>query len=189
MKPILDDLTLIDKILLGDQVAVRILIDRHKNYAYTIAFRILGIAEEAEEAAQDAFIKAIRSLNTFQRNGKFTTWFYRIVFNTAVSRKRKKTAETVEINDSNEFLAGNTENENSLIRDEKARYLNLAIHRLKEEDKTIITLYYLKELTMDEVSEITSIPVNTLKVKLFRSRKRLAVILKDLLKEEVNLML
>jgi RNA polymerase sigma-70 factor (ECF subfamily) len=189
VKPTLDDFTLIDKMLLRAQVAFRILFARHNNYAYTIAFRILGVAEEAEEAAQDALIKAIRSLKSFKRKGKFTTWLYRIVFNTAVGRKRKKTEEMVEINDVNELKMERSQNEHSLLKEEKSRYLNLAISRLKEEDNTIITLYYLKELSMEEVSEITDIPVNTLKVKLFRSRKRLAKILKELLKEEVNLML
>jgi RNA polymerase sigma-70 factor, ECF subfamily len=185
----MSDLELIEKILLGDQVAMRVLIDRHKTYAYTIAVRIIGIPEEAEEAAQDAFIKAFKSLSKFKQTSKFTTWFYRIVFNTAVSIKRKKRLITEEINNLNEFNHGISENGHTLYKEEKNRYLNLALQRLKKEDNTIITLFYLQELSLEEMSVIIDIPANTLKVKLHRARKRLATVLRDLLKEEVNLIL
>ena len=183
----LSDSELIGKILSGDQVAMRILIDRHRNYAFTIALRVLGSREEAEEVAQDSFIKAMRSLSKFKNDSKFTTWFYRIVFNTAVSRKRKKKLSTEEITDHNISLG--VENHHSLYSNEQSKYLNMALSRLREEDNLVLTFYYLKELSMEEISEITGHSPNTLKVKLHRARKRLAEVLRDLLKEEVNLLL
>ena len=185
----MSDLELIDKVLLGDQIAMRVLIDRHKTYAYTIAVRIIGIPEEAEEVAQDAFIKAFKSLSNFKKTSKFTTWFYRIVFNTAVSVKRKKRLITEDINELNDYKHGISENNHSLYKEEKSRYLKLALQSLKNEDNTIISLFYLQELSLEEMSEIIGLPTNTLKVKLHRARKRLATVLKDLLQEEVNLIL
>src|SRR5436190_11241235 len=83
------DLHLIDRILAGDQQAFADLVDKHKRYALTIAFKILQHKPEAEEAAQDAFIKAYHHLAGFNRQSKFSTWLYRIVFNTAITYKRK----------------------------------------------------------------------------------------------------
>jgi len=183
----MSDSDLIEKILSGDQVAVRVLIDRHKNYAFTIAYRVVGSREEAEEVAQDAFVKALRSLNKFKGGARFTTWFYRIVFNTAVSLKRKKKLPTEEITDFKEY--NSVANHHQLYDEEKSKYLNIALSRLKDEDSLVLTFYYLKELNMEEISAITGFSSNTLKVKIHRARKRLAVVLRDILKEEVNLLI
>jgi DNA-directed RNA polymerase specialized sigma24 family protein len=78
------DIALIKRILQGDATAQRELVRRHKDYAFTVAYRILNQREDAEEAAQDAFLKAFVALKDFQQTAKFTTWFYRIVFNSAL---------------------------------------------------------------------------------------------------------
>src|SRR6187431_3561703 len=83
---------LLDRILAGDQQVYADLVDKHKSYAYTIALKILQNRPEAEEAAQDAFIKAYHHLSSFNRQSKFSTWLYRITFNTAISYKRKRKA-------------------------------------------------------------------------------------------------
>ena len=84
------DLQLLEAIQQGDDSAYEELINRHKNYAYTIALRILGNREEAEEVAHDAFIKVFASLDQFKKQSKFTTWLFRIVHNLSVSQKRKR---------------------------------------------------------------------------------------------------
>src|SRR5690349_1965238 len=84
------DLLIIDRILAGEQQLYATLVERHKRFAFTIALRILENRPEAEEAAQDAFIKAFHHLAGFNRQAKFSTWLYRIAFNTAVSYKRKR---------------------------------------------------------------------------------------------------
>jgi len=81
------DLQLLEAIQQGDDSAYEELINRHKNYAYTIALRILGNREEAEEVAHDAFIKVFASLDQFKKQSKFTTWLFRIVHNLSVSEK------------------------------------------------------------------------------------------------------
>ena len=90
--------SLIDRILAGEQQLYAELVNRYKSYAFTIALKILENKPEAEEAAQDAFIKAFHHLANFNRESKFSTWLYRIAFNTAVSykRKRKGTFQSIE---------------------------------------------------------------------------------------------
>ena len=80
---------LLDRVRTGDKMAYRDLVDHYKSYAYTIAMKVLNQRAEAEEAAQDAFIKAYQNIATFKGEAKFSSWLYRIVFNTAISYKRK----------------------------------------------------------------------------------------------------
>lgn len=177
------DLDIIHEVLEGDTSNYGLLVDRYKDYAFTIAIRVMNNAEDAEEVAQDAFIKAFRSLSKFNQEAKFTTWLYRIVFNTAVSYKRKQKRDIV---DSVEELpsSGFTTNVESLESADQKRFIALAIEQLLPIDATIITLYYLKELSLDEIMEITELTMSTLKVRLFRARKRLAKELKLILKNE-----
>src|SRR5690349_10168860 len=93
------DLPYIDRILAGEQKAYAELIDRHKRYAYTLAYKILQNRPEAEEVAQDSFIKAYQNLAAFNRQAKFSTWLYRIVFNTSISYKRKNNRSFKSIED------------------------------------------------------------------------------------------
>ena len=92
------DLPTIERIIKGEAAAFRELVERHKDYAFTVSLRILNNREEAEEAAQDAFVRAYNALATFNREAKFSTWLYRIVVNCAltVQQKRKMKTENLE---------------------------------------------------------------------------------------------
>ncbi|MFM7853064.1 MAG: sigma-70 family RNA polymerase sigma factor, partial [Flammeovirgaceae bacterium] len=87
--PLPNEQELINGVRAGDKLAYRDLVDHYKAYAYTIAMKVLNQRAEAEEAAQDAFIKAYQNMGAFKGEAKFSTWLYRIVFNTAISYKRK----------------------------------------------------------------------------------------------------
>ena len=176
------EFVLIDRILAGNQHLYAELVNRYKSYAFTIALRILDNRPEAEEAAQDSFIKAFHHLKNFKRDSKFSTWLYRIVFNTSVSykRKRKVSFQSVE----NTVIEYNQEAEGMLERDDKKKYLDQAIQKLNEADKLAITLFYLKEFSLEEIAEITSMQANTIKVRIHRARQRLADELTLLLKKE-----
>jgi len=182
------DLELIDQYLGGDQSACRMLIDRHKTYAFTIAYRIIGNREDAQEIAQDAFVKALKSLVSFNRTSKFTTWFYRIVHNMSISHIRKANIRFDSIDNIPKEVesAGILEN---LNQQERKVYLEAALAELGPEDRSVLTLFYLKELSLDEMAEISSLETNTLKVRLFRARKRLGNILERILEKEVNSLL
>ena len=164
----------------------RSLINRHKNYAFTLSNRILNNKEEAEEATQDAFLKVFASIDSFNKEAKFTTWFYRIVMNEALGRKRKNKiyTEDIENNLSAEYVNQNIQN--NLFHTEQKKYIQLAMNALSEDDVKMITLFYLKEFSLEEIAEIVGITAETAKVKLHRARKRMAEEMKKLLKNEVK---
>jgi len=181
----LDDNTLIEQTLEGNEKAFEELVDRYKSYIFTVSYRILGRYEEAEETAQDTFVKAYRSLKGFNHQAKFSTWLYRIAVNTAISKRRKNKFYTEDIDDHKNFNA-HSSNKDSLKHGEQSKYVQQALQLLKEDDVTVITLFYLEELRLEEISEITGWEVNGVKVKLFRARKRLAEKMRLILKDEVH---
>ncbi|MFN3849209.1 MAG: RNA polymerase sigma factor [Spirosomataceae bacterium] len=182
------DLILLNRIRKGDKSAYAVLINRHKSYAFTIAFRILNIREDAEEVAQDAFIQVFNGLDSFNADSKFTTWFYRIVFNAALMYKRKKRILSSDFEDSREALQVDSFSDSSgeLLQNERQIAIKACLEKLSSDDVTIITLFYLKELTLDEVASIIEISAETAKVKLHRARKRLMEEMKKQLKDEVK---
>jgi len=182
------DLILLNRIRKGDKSAYAALINRHKSYAFTIAFRILNIREDAEEVAQDAFIQVFNGLDSFNADSKFTTWFYRIVFNAALMYKRKKRILASDFEDSREVLQVDSLSDSSgeLLQNERQIAIKACLEKLSSDDVTIITLFYLKELTLDEIASIIEISAETAKVKLHRARKRLMEEMKKQLKDEVK---
>ena len=176
------EFVLIDRILAGNQHLYAELVNRYKSYAFTIAFKVVENRPEAEEVAQDSFVKAFHHLINFKRDSKFSTWLYRIVFNTSVSykRKRKDTYQSIE----NTVIEYRQEAEGMLERSDKKKYINAALQKLNEADKLAITLFYLKEFSLEEIADITGMQANTVKVRLHRARQRLADELTVLLKKE-----
>jgi RNA polymerase sigma factor (sigma-70 family) len=173
---------LIDRILSGESSLYAELVNRYKSYVFTIAAKILPVRAEAEEAAQDAFIKAFNGLKGFHRDSKFSTWLYRIAFNTAVSYKRKQKFSVISIETS---LPGHShEQDNVLERSDKKKYLHLAMLKLNESDRTALTLFYLDEFSLEEIAIITGTQANTIKVRIHRARLRMAEELKNILNEE-----
>lgn len=183
------DTSIIQRILSGDKSGYRELANRHKDYAFTVAYKIVGTREDAEEVAQDAFMQAFNALATFNQEAKFTTWFYRIVFNAALMFKRKKNIEMDDISLSESAQKASTESSHSLQTNEQKKYIQLALNKLPPDDVTIITLFYLKEQSLEEIAQIIGISADTVKVKLCRARKRLAEEMKRILGNEVNTLL
>lgn len=178
----------IERILRGDSVAFRELVNRHKDYAFTLAFRILNSREDAEEAAQDAFVRAYNGLAAFNREAKFTTWLYRIVVNCALTVQQRRKMRTEDIDNALVVRGGNDASD-KLKQKEQKYYIQKALKLLSPDDVTMITLFYLKENSLEEIGEIVGIETNTVKVKLHRARKRLADAMQTLLKgEEKNLL-
>ena len=185
------DILLIERILRGETPAYRELVNRHKDYAFTIAYRILGSREDAEEAGQDAFVRAFKALPNFNREAKFTTWFYRIIMNAALTIQQKKKMHTEDLDNAHSevsILRGGDSTDN-MKRKEQQFYIQKALKQLQPDDVTMITLFYLKEQSLDEIAEIVGIEANTVKVKLHRARKRLADVMQDMLKGEAQSLL
>lgn len=180
------DIAIIERILHGDRTAYHELVKRHKDFAFTIAYRILNQREDAEEVAQDAFLRAFGALKEFQRTAKFTTWFYRIVFNSALEAKRKQKVIFDDIELEAEEISSTDDQWHSLQKQEQAAQIQKALTHLSTDDVTMITLFYLKEHSLEEIAQITDIKEETIKVKLHRARKRLAEMLHLRLGEETK---
>ncbi|HEY0653979.1 MAG TPA: sigma-70 family RNA polymerase sigma factor [Chryseosolibacter sp.] len=176
------DLQIIDRILAGEQSLYAGLVDRYKSYVYTIAYKILLNRPEAEEAAQDAFIKAFQNLTTFHRDAKFSTWLYRIAFNTAISYKRKHRHQFQSIETA--VIGHSGEGEGSLEKHDKKKFLAMAMEKLGEADRTALSLFYLQEFSLEEIADIMSMQANTIKVRIHRARQRVADELKVILQKE-----
>jgi RNA polymerase sigma factor (sigma-70 family) len=185
------DLLLIDRILRGETPAYRELVNRHKDYAFTIAYRILNSREDAEEAAQDAFVRAFNGLQNFNREAKFTTWFYRVVMNAAltIQQKKKLITEDIDTLHTNSHVLRWGDYADTMKRKEQQYYIKEALKLLSPDDVTMITLFYLKEQSLEEIADIVGIETNTVKVKLHRARKRLADVMQDMLKDETQSLL
>ncbi len=182
----LSDDVIIDQVINGHTSSYAILIERYKSYVYTVALNIVKLEEEAEEVAQDSFIKVFKNLKKFNRESKFSTWLYRITFNTALTARKRITKQTTEtLNDSiNPFTNQTDQTE----QDDQKKFIALAMSRLVEQDAMALTLFYLEELSLDEICKITDLSLSNLKVRLHRARKRFAKELQLLLrKEAVNL--
>ena len=190
MQSKLSDIELIEQTLAGDQSAYADLVKRHQRFVFTLALRFAKTREDAEEIAQDCFIKAYRSLNSFQRQSKFTTWLYSIVYTTAMSALRKKRVDTDSIDDENTFIQIENQTSgydvNNVENKSRSYYLNQAIAQLLPDDATIITLFYSGEQSLEEIGQTMGMEPNTIKVKLFRARQRLKEKLERNLKDEVK---
>src|SRR5665213_2788333 len=193
MQSKLSDIELIEQTLAGNQSAYTDLVRRHQRFVFTLAMRFAKGREDAEEIAQDCFIKAYRSLASFQRQSKFSTWLYSIVYTTAMTFLRKRRIGTDSIDDENTYIQ--LENQapwfdyNTAESKSRSYYLNQAIAALLPDDAAIITLFYMGEQSLEEIGDALGMEANTVKVKLFRARQRLKEKLERNLKHEVKEML
>ena len=185
------DLALITSVLAGQTADYAVLVKRHQRFVFTLAMRFAKNREDAEEIAQDCFIKAYRALGTFKQTSKFTTWLYTITYTTAMTSLRKKRLDTTSINDDEYVLqianSGTNFDANNIVEKKSTyAYLNQAIDMLLPDDAAIITLFYKGEQSLEEIAIALNMEANTIKVKLHRARQRLKDKLQYLLKDEVK---
>lgn len=170
------DIYYIEQVLKGNADVFAYIVDYHKDKAFNLAFRISGNREDAEEIAQDSFLKTYRSLSTFKMKSSFSTWLYRIVYNTAISHIRLRKVSVLSLEDfpadACDFLAGNSSEEEA-EREYRSSLLNFAMLKITEDERGLISLYYYEELGIDEIAGITGLPKSTVKVKLFRARQKM----------------
>ncbi len=183
-----NDQHLITKILEGDTNAFAVLVDRYKDLVFTLALRMLKNREEAEEVSQDTFIKTYKSLNKFKGDSKFSTWIYKIAYNTSLDRikKHKRSHQTVTIDEFTEHQVKTLDNAlDQMEQQERKQAIQDCLQLLPSEDSFLLTLFYFEELSLDEISKAVGLTANNVKVKLFRSRKKLTSILKERLEPEM----
>ncbi len=177
--------TYISEVKSGNTASFTPLVEGYKDMVYSICIKITSDAELAEEVAQDTFVKAYQGLAKFKGKSKFSTWLYQIAYFTAINAIRKKGLVRNDLKDANNIEADENSLDN-LESKEKTEMINKALEQLKPEDRGLITLYYLEELTIDEVSKIARLSISNVKVKIHRARKKLYGILNQLPQEELN---
>jgi len=187
------DAALINAFLAGDKKAFDQLVIRHKDRVFTVCYWFLGDYAEASDNAQETFIKAFRSLKRFRFESSFSTWIYRIAVNTCKNRLKssqyKKKKKTLSLHDP---LGGRESTMLMEIADDcpspmneledKQRRMRIygAIDTLPPEQKSVVVLRDIQGLSYDEIADITSIGMGTVKSRLARARQTL----RDLLRNE-----
>ena len=183
-----DDQYYIIKITQGDVNSFAVLVDRYKDLVYTLAFRMLKSREEAEEVSQDVFLKVFKSLAKFKGESKFSSWIYRITYNTCLDkiRKQKRKPIVVTIDEFTEHHVNTIDNAlDKLVEKEHKQLIQDCLQLLPSDVGFLLTLYYFEEQSIEEISKIIGISNANVKVKLFRSRKKLASILRERLEPEI----
>lgn len=183
----MDEKQQIRKVLKGDTSAFTYFVETYQNMAVTIAYRICENRQDAEDIVQNAFVKAYHNLHSFRADSKFSTWFYRIVYNTALSHINTTVFNTefvdykqMEVYD----LYSGWDTLSQIQEKERKKIIEKAMDRLPKEDSLLLSLYYLEENSVKDISLITGLTESNIKVKLHRSRKKLADILSLLMEYE-----
>ncbi|MFA8433017.1 MAG: RNA polymerase sigma factor [Marinifilaceae bacterium] len=182
------DIYYINRVRNGDPSAYAYLVDKHKTMAFNVALQLMGNREDAEEVAQDAFLKAYQNLNSFKGEAKFSTWIYRIIYNSAISRLRKKKIPVSSIDEEGGRVVNIKDTKlelQELKQEEQKQFLQQALENMEREDKLLLTLFYLDENSVDEVAKIMGLTPSNVKVKLYRARKKLYQKLRNLLQGEI----
>lgn len=183
-----DDQYYISKILDGETKAFAVLVDRYKDLVFTLAVRMLKNREEAEEVSQDTFFKVFKSLGKFKGDSKFSTWIYRITYNGCLDRlkKHKQEYNCIPLDDYTERQLMTLDHAvDAMEVQEQEQAIKECLLLLPKEDSFLLTLYYYEEQSLEDISNIMGITANNVKVKLYRSRKKLTSILKERLEPEI----
>jgi RNA polymerase sigma-70 factor (ECF subfamily) len=176
------DFNIIDKVLGGDVQAFSKLVEQYQNMVYTLAFRLMNNAQEAEELAQDTFVKAYNGLAKFKKESKFSSWLYTICYRSGLNllKKKKSGIRSEELGDYHQNINYTGDDALQVItKREKHATVNQSLEILSPEDKYIVQLYYYEEMSIKEIADIVELSETNIKSKLFRSRKALYEILKD----------
>jgi RNA polymerase sigma-70 factor (ECF subfamily) len=179
------DQNIIGRILAGNPQGYAVLLRRYRDKVMTLAKRMLGSEDDAEEAAQDAFIRAFRSLHAFEHRAQFSTWLYRITYNVCLTRLSRRRNE-LPLADTDDALVVADENgraDASTDAEELREAVAKAIGHLRPEYASVITLFYLHEQTHEEIAVITGLPIGTIKNRLHRARNELQRLLRRLAQE------
>ena len=178
----------INKVLAGDTQAYTFLVNRYKDMVFTLALKMLRDREEAEEVAQDVFVKVYEKLSKFKGEAKFSTWLYKVVYNTCLDRIKKirRGVLVFAMEDITERQIKTVDNAlDEMEQKERDDAIQECMSLLTPDESALLTLFYFEELSFKEISKITGISTNNLKVKLFRSRKRLALIMQEKIAPEI----
>jgi len=180
-----NDLFYIQRIKSGDIRAFEAVVAKYQKMVFTIVLKIVDNREDAEDITQEIFVKVFKSLEQFKEESEFSTWLYRIAYNTTISELRKRKLTYISIDDNLNTVNEPIANEEELDwTDVKLRHLEEALKKLLPNEIFLVTLYYFEEQSMEAISQISDLSVANVKVKLHRIRKKLALEINRLLEDE-----
>jgi RNA polymerase sigma-70 factor (ECF subfamily) len=184
------DMDIIARVLNGDRQLYSVLVERYQNFVFTIALRYIKTREDAEEVAQDVFVKAYRSLADFKGNAKFSTWLYTVATTTSITFLRKKKLPLHSLDEAHVFEAAHNIDSgmhaNQVEQKSRINMVNNAIKMLGADDAQVLTLFYKGEQSLEEIARITGKEPNAVKVQLHRARGRLKEKMQACFPEEVK---
>lgn len=172
----------IKQVLKGDQNAYADIVNLYQDKLYQVCYRMLGNKQEAEDIAQEAFIRAYINLHSYDQNRKFSTWLYRIGTNLCIDRIRKKkpdyyldaeVAGTEGPDMYSQIAADEQLPEEAVEQMELQDRIQYEISRLPDKYRSVIVLKYIEELSLQEISEILDMPLGTVKTRIHRGREAL----------------
>jgi RNA polymerase sigma-70 factor (ECF subfamily) len=171
----------VEQCLAGDESGYEQLLNRYRQGIYNLAYRMLGNAEDANDAAQETFVKAFMALDKYDPRFKFSSWLYRIGSNLCVDHLRKRKGYTVSLEENEEegqdlksrLPDRNLDPSDSVHMSEREAIMKRAIDQLDPRYKAVILLRHDRDLSYEEISSILGLPVGTVKVRVHRARQRL----------------
>lgn len=184
------DQQLVERVQQGEKRAFDLLVLKYQHKIYALVMRFVHDTQEAQDVAQEAFIKAYRALGNFRGESAFYTWLYRIAINTAknhlVAKGRRPPDVDIEADDAEFFIGDNglkdiDTPEHNLLRDEIEQVVHKAIHQLPEDLRTALTLREFDGLSYEEIAEVMQCPVGTVRSRIFRAREAVDKALQPLL--------
>jgi len=179
---------IIECVIKGDKNSYALLVDRYKDKVFSLVFGIVRDEETAKELAQDVFVKAYTGLKKFRKESGFSTWVYRIAYNTAISEIRKRKGNVYSFDEQLEKASSMNLSEALDVEEQiqsKKILLHKALNELDAEDRLIIMLYYFEEQSVDEISLSSGLSKSNVKVKLYRLRNKLKEIMIQIGKTEL----
>ncbi len=168
-----EDLALVRQVLAGQTEAFGALVTRYQKVMYTVALRMLGNTEDAQDATQDAFVNAYQRLASFDPKYRFFSWMYRILVNECLNVNRDRRPE--------DALDGDEESNgtpfDTTLESERREQIQLALLRLSPEYRTVVVLRHFAGQSYGEIAEALAIPEKTVKSRLYSARQRLGELL------------
>ena len=158
------------------------IIELYKGRVFNMLYKILPDKSIIEDVAQEVFIRIYKGLPYFREKSKFTTWLYRIVHNVAISELRKKRPQHSDDIEIDKLVSFSNETDQVKLLTEKQikEKIDSALNLLPENFRTVLILYYMEELSYNDIAETLDLPIGTVKTYLFRGKKMLRHILKNL---------
>ena len=169
----MDDYSVIQDCIGGNKNAFGELVSRYKNLVYSVILRMTNDSEEANDLAQEVFIKVYRNLDKYQPDYKFSTWLIRITTNMVIDYRRKKKTDSISMDDMAYEPASEDTPEDHYIRQEQTNKVMNALNGLPDMYKIPVILYHQQGLSYQEISDVINEPLSKVKNRIFRARKML----------------